>query len=134
MGLLPWLAGCGSAEKGQDAFNLDLLAKQPEAREWLGNNGHPAPFASNRFDAIGAKRFVESLYDAGATRVVICNIVDDEIEMAEGGPYADALVVRLPDDPKQRERVLAITNPEAVREGFGPDDDVGQKTVYLWWD
>lgn len=135
MGMFGWLAGCGAPEKEQDASNLELLARQPEAREWLSRNGHPAPLASNRFDAAPeAGRFVEQLYSAGATRVVVHDIVDDELEMAQGGPYADALVVRLPDEMEQRARVLGIANREAVREGFEPDRDMGQKTVYLWWD
>ncbi|HEU4882301.1 MAG TPA: hypothetical protein VFT45_08655 [Longimicrobium sp.] len=111
--------------------------EDPEAREWLAANGHPAPLAANRFDEKPeAEAFVETLYEAGAVQVVVAAdcIRDDEDERAHGGPYADGLRVRLPAEPQARRAVLAIINREAEEEGFDPYDDAGQDVVFLWWD
>lgn len=114
-----------------------IRPEDPEAREWLSANGHPAPLAGNRFDEKAeALEFVEELYTAGAVRVVVASecIRADEMELAHGGPYADGLRVRLPADPRRRESVLAVVNREAEGEGFDPYADTDQETVFLWWD
>ncbi|HEU4565273.1 MAG TPA: hypothetical protein VFS05_11510 [Gemmatimonadaceae bacterium] len=109
----------------------------PEARGWLARNGSPAALASNRFDTTTmALAFVDSLYAAGAARVVVDgeSIRDDESELALGGPYADALKVELPADPERRRAVLRLTNREAAGQGFARAEDRGQRVVLLWWD
>jgi hypothetical protein len=52
----------------------------------------------------------------------------------EGGPYADILIVRLPDDPQQRKQIFEIAKTEAEYEGFAPEMDTGQKELIFWWD
>ena len=89
----------------------------PEALEWLRTapSGDENAFASNRFRGTdNAIRFVESLYAAGAVRVVVNeeNIVDE----GDGDLYADALVVLLPEGLEARSRVVGICKKESDRE------------------
>lgn len=104
----------------------------PEALSWLRANGNESALASNRFlETENAVRFVKQLYAAGATEVLV---PDDAIVPEGDQEYADALVVKLPDDETERQRVLDVCAPELAREG-GSVDEVGQETqVYLWWD
>lgn len=110
----------------------------PEALAWLRQapNGDDNAFASNRFHGTpGAIRFVESLYAAGASKVIVNeeNIVDE----GGGDLYADALVVLLPQDRAARARVVAICKPEADREDGVISSDEEWETgecVFLWWD
>jgi hypothetical protein len=109
---------------------------QYEALAWLASNPNPYALAGNRFysteDAI---TFVEMLYEAGAVEVLVTNIYDEDWRIkAEGGPYADSLIIHLPQDIEKRKRLFEISNDEAVREGFSPERDVGQETLILWWD
>ena len=110
--------------------SLVIRPEDPEAREWLRTNPGDAPLAANAFDVELARAFVDSLYAAGARRVVIAseNILDED------PPYCDALRVQLPDDPAARAAVLALVNVEVVSEGFDPYEDTGQDVVVLWWD
>ncbi len=110
----------------------------PEALEWLRTapNGDDNAFASNRFQGTdNAIRFVESLYAAGAERVIINqdNIVDE----GGGDFYADALVVLFPRDPAARARVVKICKQEADREdgeeSSAADWEEGD-CAFLWWD
>ena len=112
------------------------LGSQYEALAWLASNPNPYALAGNRFysteDAIA---FVEMLYEAGAVEVLVTNIYDEDWRIeAEGGPYADTLILRLPQDSEKRKRLFEISNDEAVREGFSPERDTGQETLLLWWD
>jgi hypothetical protein len=106
----------------------------PEALEWLRANPNPSPLATNRFSAPDeAVTFVEALYAAGATNVVIGNIL--MLPNDRWAPYADMLLVDLPADHAQRRDVFDLM------EKIGrPDDedepliDCGQSTIRLWWD
>ncbi len=112
----------------------------PEARDWFSQNKSDFCFAGNRFESKSdAIDFVDSLYRAGAIRVFI---PDDSIsrEPAEieehGGPYADALVIELPDT--ERSDLYAIYEREAEAEGYedmkGEESIIDGKFLYLWWD
>ena len=117
-----------------DERHLAMLDQQPEAREWIRTNGREGPLASNRFEGKeDGLAFVNALYEAGAVKVVVDSIIDDKIEMDEGGPYADALIVRLPADAASRKRLLSIVDSEAKKQGE-PVADVGLQTLYFWWD
>ena len=101
-----------------------------EARAWLAGNANPYPFASNRFhsrEAAGA--FFDTLYAFGAETVYVLNVEDEQ-----EGPYADALLFRVPDDPAARGRLFEVDAREARHEGFDPDQDEGQRYLYFWWD
>jgi hypothetical protein len=111
----------------------------PEALTWLKDNRNESALASNRFGPTeNAVRFVQSLYSAGALRVVVprANITDDEDTLKwEQGPYADAVVVELPKNAERREKVWQICAREIRREGFDPTDGADDEDkVYLWWD
>ena len=113
------------------------LADSPEARAWLAGNLREAPLASNRFHSTAdALAFVERLYAAGAPRVAVDSeaVVDDALEMAEGGPAADTLLVALPPSPPARARLFAIAADEARRDGYAAEADAGQPVLLLWWD
>lgn len=110
----------------------------PEALEWLRTapNGDDNAFASNRFQGTeNAIHFVESVYAAGAARVIINqdNIVDE----GGGDLYADALVVLFPEDPAARARVVKICKEESDREQgevSSAADWANSDSVFLWWD
>jgi hypothetical protein len=122
-----------------DASTSDVDFDGPEALRWLKDNRNESALASNRFGPTeNAVRFVQSLYNAGALRVVVprANITDDEDTLKwEGGPYADAVVVELPKDSTRREKVWSICAREIRREGFDPEDGADDEgKVFLWWD
>jgi len=107
-----------------------------EAQAWLRANQNPSPLASNRF---GPKQravaFIDSLYQLGAETVYVVNVEEDSSWiLQEGGPYADALWIRLPSDPALRAGLFAVDEREARGEGFDPDRDHGQQYLYFWWD
>jgi hypothetical protein len=112
----------------------------PEALEWLRNNRSAFAFAGNRFDSTQAAiAFVEEAYAAGARRVFIPDdaIRADPIEVGEsGGPYADAVVIELPDTG--REALYQLFEREAALEGYdemkGDQSVIDGRYLYLWWD
>jgi hypothetical protein len=112
--------------------------KGPVALEWLRTapNGDDNAFASNRFQGTEeAIWFVETLYAAGAVRVIINqdNIVDE----GRGDLYADALVLLLPQDPAAYSQVVKICKQESDREEGSVSSDAEWENlgcVFLWWD
>lgn len=107
-----------------------------EARSWLRGNRNPSPLATNRFRTrAAAEAFIDTLYARGADTVYVVGVEEDSSWIREeGGPYADALWVRLPTDRAQRELLFAIGAREARREGFEPYIDKGQQYTFFWWD
>ena len=104
-----------------------------EARGWLRGNLNPHAFATNRFqETENALAFVEMLYAAGATEV----LVDDPHVDADGQPYADTLLVRFAPDGDTRWKL------ERLCERAGPGDlppgdftmRCGEHEIRLWWD
>ncbi|MBU0975251.1 MAG: hypothetical protein ABIE03_05355 [Patescibacteria group bacterium] len=108
----------------------------PEAREWLKSNKNPSAFASNRFGSTGeALAFIEKLYELGAEKVLIDNIFDEESRIEkEGGPYADSILIKMPNDPVKRSSLYKVYNSEAVNEGFEEIEGEGSNSLTLWWD
>ena len=110
-------------------------AGEPEALEWLRANWSPSAFATSRFQSTAAAlEFVRQLYDAGAKFVAIDNVV--MLPNNQWAPYADTLIVDLPDDPATRRELLDLME----RVGR-PDEDAGgrlhawgESAVRLWWD
>lgn len=107
-----------------------------EARSWLRANLNPSSLASNRFESKEASvAFVDSLYQLGADTVYVLNVMQEPDRIQEeGGPYADALLVRLPSERTVRDRLFAMEMREARGEGFDPVPDRGQRYLYFWWD
>ncbi len=75
-----------------------------EAKAWLEKNKNPNAFAKKRFkDTKEALQFIENIYQVGVLEAVVNHVKDDEQRIKEeGGPYADALVIKLPDDSQKR--------------------------------
>jgi len=107
-----------------------------EARAWITANANPNAFARNRFDSKEAARaFLDSLYASGADTVYVLNVQQDSAWIQrEGGPYADALLVRLPSDAAARARLFEFGARETRSEGFEQERDRGQRYLYFWWD
>jgi hypothetical protein len=124
-------AGCGIPTEPR--MKEKMNPEGPEARQWLRQNKNESALASNRFlETANAVRFVDQLYAAGAERVLVPEecITPEEPD----GPYADALVVKLPADPAKRKKVFAMCAKEIKREGFDPDESTDGEWVFLWWD
>jgi hypothetical protein len=108
----------------------------PEALRWLRASHNPTPLAANRFSTKSrAVAFVEQLYVAGAIKVNVDNI--QFLASMNWAPYADALLVELPDAGQRRRAlfdvILEIGQPDQDG-GEWPISDHGQQTVRLWWD
>jgi hypothetical protein len=111
--------------------------QRPEAREWLTQNRNPHAFAGNRFiDSREALIFVNLLYELGAPNVWVDNIYDEAHRIEEeGGPYANTLIVELPEDSAARAKLRELHERElAEQQGL----DIGQYTrgdaLEFWWD
>ena len=102
-----------------------------EAIEWLGDNPTPSALAANRFkDNIEAVEFVKRLYSAGAVRVDVEDVSQDNT-----GIYTDTLKVYLPKDIQKRMGVFKIYNQEVQKQGFDEEGDDGLKEyLTFWWD
>jgi hypothetical protein len=135
-GCLATLLAAVSACAGAPADPREPPGPKYEARAWLHANQNPSPLASNRFGPkTAAVAFVDSLYQVGADTVYVVGVEEDSSWIrAEGGPYADALWVRLPTASTQRARLFAIGAREARRGGFDPYVDHGQRYTFFWWD
>jgi hypothetical protein len=67
--------------------------------------------------------------------VYVADPKDDEARVrAEGGPYADTLVVDLPEEAERRRRLFTRSAEEALRDGYAAEAAVGQRQMMLWWD
>jgi hypothetical protein len=122
-------------------FTRDDLLPGPhetvaEAAAWLRANWSEHAFAANRFHTTAkAAEFVEQLYAAGATDVCVDNVV----MLPNDGwtPYADTLLVRLPDDPAKRSALFELMEHVGKPDEDGDEEpliDCGQQEVRLWWD
>ena len=121
-----------SAEGARTSYLADF--DHEPALLWLEGNANPAALASNRFgETKNAIEFVRKLLEAGWEEVYVASLYTEEWRItAEGGPYADALILLLPENG--RERIFKIASEEAVRESFDPEPDIGQRELFLWWD
>jgi hypothetical protein len=129
-------AGCPGQPNDPPIGAQVETAKTAVALDWLRSNRNGSALATNRFGPTSsAIEFVEQLFAAGATQVyVVSRFNEPERIAAEGGPYADELVVQLPSNPDQRSRLFKIIATETAAEGFDPPLDTGQSTETLWWD
>ena len=112
-------------------FLSGLLSKRnrSEARTWLKAAGKKARSLGRFKRANDAAKFVEELYQAGASKVIASDIYRNK----RGDQFADSLLVQLPRDTAGRKAVRAICaqlpkrNPGAVE----PDKDMGETHLYL---
>lgn len=120
-------------------ISMDGEAVQYEALEWLKNNKNISVFASNRFgETENAIEFVKRLYEAGAVKVRVIGVWDDtERIKEEGGPYAETLIVQLPEDEDKRSKIFDIYSNEIQEYSLneGEEFDGGDKEILVfWWD
>jgi len=137
---LLFVSGCGFPMEAilAESEGAGAPVTGPEALEWLRENKNESALASNRFgETRHAVKFVEQLYASGARLVIVPDEsinTDGDTIRGEGGPYADALVVNLPEDEDRRKAVIAICQRELKREGFKLEDGMSSEQIYLWWD
>ncbi|MCM3115718.1 hypothetical protein M3610_10500 [Neobacillus sp. MER 74] len=91
-----------------------------EALEWLRHNKNPSALASDRFgETANAIKFVEKLYELGALKVNVIGILDESERIdEEGGPYATALIVELPQDSENRDKLIEFYKKEMEEQGI----------------
>lgn len=141
MGFHTHLDMLSCADEEHPAHDRDRLLPRPdyeegpEALAWLCANPSPSAFASNRFASTqSAAAFIEQLYSAGATKIII-----DNIQLLPGDdwlPYADTLMVTLAEPGTTRRAVMDL-----IEEVGRPDENSaapwevsGPNIVRLWWD
>jgi hypothetical protein len=115
-----------------DAFVQDLLNAPgtKEALAWLNGGGE------QDFRSIGELEtneesisLVELIYTVGATKVLAVEID----EFAEG-QNTGKLVIQLPDNDVQRQRLFAWAGAVAEQQGLEPEADSGQRYLFLMLD
>lgn len=110
-----------------------MSAQNPEARAWLTSNANRSAFATNKFhETARAVAFVDELYVAGATEVLIDNIFEEH-RAHEGGPYADSLIIRFGGDSLASHRLLEICEHAIEGEADGRVDHEPEE-IRIWWD
>ena len=130
----------GEVDRGMEANRARRASarrEKPEAREWLTDNPNQRALVGNRFiDSREALIFVNLLYELGAVRVRIDNIYDETERIREqGGPYADTLIVELPDDNAARARLYELFEHElAEKQGLDLEPYIGHDELHFWWD
>jgi hypothetical protein len=112
---------------------------QYEALDWLSQNDSVSALAGNRFYTTGeAIDFVKSLYSAGADTVWVTGIVEEASPDGEkSGPYADTLIVKLPEDTARQDKIKAIYQREVQTFGCNEGDEASGcqgDLLYLFWD
>ena len=112
-------------------FVRSLLAhkNRAEARKWLKSGGK-AVRSLGRFKRVGdALKFVEALYNAGATEVIAPDIYAGKA----GDQFADCLLVELPKIAVKRRAVRKVCAQLSKRKlgAFQPDKDIGESHLYL---
>lgn len=105
-----------------------------EALEFLENSNNRHAFASNHFgETENALKFVKELYEAGAVKIEVENIYDEEWRIeSEGDAYADTLFIHLPEDKAKRLDVMSVacqSHPDEM-----DDDWNSNEPIRLWWD
>ena len=107
-----------------------------EALAWLrkevgGKANHSLGRFKNARDGAQsqAAKFVEGLYRAGATKVIVPDVYRNKV----GDEFADALLVRLPKAAQKRKAIRAAC-AQLKRRGLGavqPDSEIGETHLYL---
>ena len=97
-----------------------ISLKTFEALEWLKNNNNPSALATDRFgETIHAIKFVEKLYELGAIKVSVIGILDEpERVEEEGGAYASSLIVELPKDAENHNKIMEFYKKEMEEQGI----------------
>lgn len=114
-------------------FTRALLRKanRVEARKWFQRDERDKTRRSlGRFKReADAARFVEALYQAGATGVIVPDIYADK----RGNLFADGLLVKLPKPPERRRAVRKACGQLRQRKlgSVQPEADIGESHLFL---
>jgi len=114
-----------------EVFVRSLLAQKnrAEVRKWLESGGK-AVRSLGRFKRVSdALKFVEALYEAGATEVIAPDIYAGKA----GDQFADCLLVKLPGIAAKRKAIRKACAQLSKRKlgAFQPDKDIGESHLYL---
>lgn len=98
-----------------------------EVLEWLrGGPGRTLGELSTSSESI---QLAKDIYASGAVTVTAV-----EIEEYPEGQNSGHLVVTLPDEAESRRRVFEWNSQNARRLGFEPDEDIGQRYLFVLLD
>ncbi len=127
----PLLQTAASEKRIHEIFVRSLLAQRnrAEVRKWLESGGK-AVRSLGRFKRVSdALKFVEALYEAGATEVIAPDIYTGKA----GDQFADCLLVRLPKVAAKRKAIRKVCVQLSKRRlgAFQPDKDIGESHLYL---
>lgn len=114
-----------------EVFVRSLLVQKDcaEVRAWLESGGK-AVRSLGRFKRVSdALKFVEALYQAGATGVIAPDIYAGKA----GDQFADFLLVKLPGIAARRKAIRKVCGQLSKRKlgAFQPDQDIGESHLYL---
>jgi hypothetical protein len=116
-------------------FVSSLLANpnRIEARKWFQNKtGDQTAHSLGRFKRErDAEKFVQSLYDAGASKVILPDVYRNQT----GDQFADCLLARLPKDVAMRKSIRKLCTRLQQRDlgAMQPDEDVGESHLYFYF-
>ncbi|MGB7770141.1 MAG: hypothetical protein WBN22_14995 [Verrucomicrobiia bacterium] len=114
-----------------EVFVRSLLAQinRAEVRKWLESGGKAARALGRFKRESDALKFVEALYNAGATEVIAPDIYASKT----GDQFADCLLVKLPIIAPKRKAIRKICAQLSKRKlgAFQPDKDIGETHLYL---
>ena len=119
------------SDKSQDALQFasaEALENcvRIEAREWLGDGSLDRRLGEN-FTYVDSLQLVDEVYECGAKRVEVA-LFGESIDDADS---VSMLVVELPPDAHNREKVFSIKSDVERFSGLDEEDDVGQVFVFV---
>jgi hypothetical protein len=114
-----------------EVFVRSLLAQKnrAEAAEWLESGGKAVRSLGRFKRESDALKFVEALYNAGATEVIAPDIYAGKAD----DQFADCLLVKLPGIAAKRKAIRKVCSQFSKRKlgAFQPDKDIGETHLYL---
>lgn len=114
-----------------EVFVRSLLAQKnsAEAGKWLESGGKAVRSLGRFKRKADALKFVEALYQAGATEVIAPDIYDGKAD----DQFVDCLLVKLPGIAAKRKAIRKVCLQFSKRKlgAFQPDKDIGETHLYL---
>ena len=116
----------------EDIFCLEMLEKpdKAEAMQWFKEG-----ISNGKVRTVGelnekkTEKILTNLYELGSITVFAVEI--DSYE--DGDQTTDSLIVELPEDKNLRAKLFKEIGKHAIKQGFDPDEDVGQKYLFMHW-
>lgn len=107
------------------------LADYPDAQdavEWLAaSNDESSRNLGELPPGKKSTNLLERFIKHGAVNVYVVNVQTDD----DGSMNTGHLLVELPNDPKDRKRILKLVNQMNCQVGFDPESDSGQSFVLV---